>query len=182
MKNLKFNIAILIALIFSATIFVSCQDGGVLGLEEKEVILNEKQNAISQGLNDETVINQLLSEMKPKLELKAKAKKNSDFTITIFTFEVAKNLKTGEITLENLEGKNVAFLPLDDADVELLGHYTVNCDLGNDSWSANCSGGLACGKLVKKCMDAGGCARVCEKSLGETPFSSVKMTYYPNYK
>ncbi|MFK7978698.1 MAG: hypothetical protein AB8G86_01835 [Saprospiraceae bacterium] len=43
--------------------------------------------------------------------------------------------------------------------------YKISCDNegndGKDSWEEDCSGVRACGKLVKKCLDGGGCSTIC---------------------
>lgn len=48
---------------------------------------------------------------------------------------------------------------------------TVACDRGgdgSDDWTNTCNGAVSCGKMIKKCLDQGGCANVC----------SALMEYY----
>ncbi|MBA6156773.1 hypothetical protein H3Z83_09625 [Tenacibaculum sp. S7007] len=52
--------------------------------------------------------------------------------------------------------------------------YTVSCEMGgtgSDNWSEDCSSAWKCGKLAKKCLDAGGCATVCAAQMAYLPDS-----------
>ncbi|MCS6973173.1 MAG: hypothetical protein N2044_02090 [Cyclobacteriaceae bacterium] len=43
--------------------------------------------------------------------------------------------------------------------------YTVECSNGSKSWTKTCDSNLSCGKLIKECLDQGGCATICKKTL-----------------
>ena len=44
--------------------------------------------------------------------------------------------------------------------------YQVSCSTG---WDKTCGGAYSCGTLVKKCLDSGGCAEVCELQMVYDP-------------
>lgn len=47
--------------------------------------------------------------------------------------------------------------------------YTVDCDLGDDSWSEECDGKFSCGSLIYDCLEAGGCAEICNQKMAYAP-------------
>jgi len=56
--------------------------------------------------------------------------------------------------------------------------YNVDCDLGEDSWSGECDGKFSCGRMIYKCLEAGGCAEICEKKIAYAPQN--KTFYFLN--
>ncbi|CAL2076621.1 hypothetical protein [Tenacibaculum sp. 190524A02b] len=53
--------------------------------------------------------------------------------------------------------------------------YKVSCEMGgtgSQNWTKTCSSAWKCGKLAKKCLDAGGCATVC----------AAQMVYLPDVR
>ena len=55
--------------------------------------------------------------------------------------------------------------------------YQVDCDNGDSSWSKECDGKWACGKLIAKCLDEGGCATICKQEMAFAPKTN---TFYLN--
>ncbi|MFV0247805.1 MAG: hypothetical protein ACK5H1_02435 [Tenacibaculum sp.] len=50
--------------------------------------------------------------------------------------------------------------------------YKVSCSMGGDgskNWTKYCSGAYSCGSLSKKCLDAGGCAEICNAQMVYIP-------------
>lgn len=43
--------------------------------------------------------------------------------------------------------------------------YKVSCDNGAKSWNKTCSGVRSCGGLINDCLQAGGCAEICQLKL-----------------
>lgn len=132
----------------------------------------------SQIERDAAKIDKLLAEKEPSFV--QKAPNIEDYKI--LTFEVVKNLKTNEISIQNEQV--VEFYPLD-KNLDYLNRtssssYQVDCDNGDKSWSKSCDGKLSCGRLIAKCLDEGGCATICaQQKSTERLYSSVLVTYIP---
>ena len=60
------------------------------------------------------------------------------------------------------------FFPVDWSDNVRLSNYSISCDNGENSWDNDCSKPMACARLVKKCLEQGGCANIC----------SARIVYY----
>lgn len=43
--------------------------------------------------------------------------------------------------------------------------YKVECSNGSKSWTKTCDSNISCGKLIKECLDQGGCATICQKTM-----------------
>ena len=131
----------------------------------------------SQTKNEVEVINNLLESIKPELQSRASTLEEFEF----ITFEVVKNMKTKVITLENF--KEVRLFPITDLMSGQRSTYVISCfngGDGSDDWEAECTGVSSCGKLIKKCLDQGGCAQVCEiKSGNGQSYASVELTFIP---
>ncbi|QMU64326.1 MAG: hypothetical protein GKR88_08530 [Flavobacteriaceae bacterium] len=173
MNNLKkIGLLLILTLTVSSLVFVSCENEQI----------SPEQN-ISQVDIDTKKIDKLLENYKPSLV--DKASKISDDKL--ITFEVVKNLKTNEISIENEQV--VSFFPIDERSSyynHLADGYQVDYDRGGDgsnNWSASCYGKWSCGKLIAKCLDQGGCATICqapqEERSTERIYSSVLVTYLP---
>lgn len=147
---------------------------------------NEKvqpEEEMSQLEIDAAKIDKLLEEARPDLAEQA-SKMNDD---KVITFEVVKNLKTNEITIENI--KQVNFFPIPIASEKTPefteAEYQVDCDNGDSSWSKSCGGKWSCGKLIAKCLDEGGCATICQQQQQKSTerlFASVEVTFIPSSK
>lgn len=166
MRNRTFNqIAYLLLLITSILTVASCQDQMHFEFEDTHVTNDDIRK-----------IDQLLTDIKPLLALKSENIGN----LEALTFEVVKNNHTGAITIENI--KTEAYLPFDKLPKNSAS-YQVDCNLGGtDDWSESCSGAMACAKLVKQCLDAGGCATIYTQKSSQDHFNSVKMIYLKNLK
>lgn len=131
----------------------------------------------SQTNKEVEVINNLLESITPELQSRASTLDEFEF----ITFEVVKNLKTKAITLENF--KEVSLFPITDLMSNQRSTYVISCDNGgdgSDDWEAECTGVSSCGKLIKKCLDQGGCAQVCEIKSGDgQSYASVELTFIP---
>ncbi|WP_034060545.1 hypothetical protein [Lacinutrix jangbogonensis] len=172
-KLKKISFLLLLALTFSSIVFVSCQNEEV----------NPEQE-LTQIDSDASKIDKLLVDYKSNLVKKASTLKDDQ----IITFEVVKNLKTGEITIQNQ--KVVSFFPIDEKSTyynKISDSYQVSCDRGgggSDDWSKDCDGKWSCGKLIAACLDEGGCSTICEQEMSKTGnieklYSSVEITYIP---
>ena len=53
------------------------------------------------------------------------------------------------------------FIPIDLNDNVRQSKYSISCDNGASSWDNDCNKPMACARLVKRCLDQGGCANVC---------------------
>src|SRR5690554_380304 len=90
------------------------------------------------------------------------------------------NAKEETFTLLGFEEKEPDFFVLDfildletKGNTEMTDPYQVVCDLGEDSWDEYCSGKFSCGKLIAKCLDAGGCATMCNNTMAYNPESKT---------
>ncbi len=147
---------------------------------EKPEFINESNVKQLQNEKEIATINNLLENIKPQLNERAKDLEEFNY----ISFEVVKNLNTNEITLENF--KELSLFPIADLTQNNRSTYTISCDNNGDGesdWEEQCSGIGSCGKLVKKCLDEGGCAEICEnKSLEGQAYASVEIIFIPGKK
>lgn len=171
MKNL--NKLCLLVLIFGIISLTSCHKEEAINTETNEI-----NNVSSKKSLEIDYINKLLEEK--RIEIEESSKLIDKFKIV--SFEVVKNLNSGEITLENFELNS--FFPISKKEdyQQRSGRYQVDCDLPgeNNDWSESCGSKWSCGSLIADCLEAGGCATICnQKSSSNNQYSSVKVFYYP---
>jgi len=123
-----------------------------------------------KGSIDEVLIESLLADIKPQLAQQAKGLSGFE----VIYFEVLKSFDTGEITLEGIT--NIPFPPLDNPEKYPSRSYTIDCDGGTGDWPQTCNGSYSCAKLVKICLDLGGCASVCQNESDQN-IASASMVY-----
>lgn len=70
-----------------------------------------------------------------------------------------------KLSVKDVEVKELDFFPLITSRVENGGGYTIDCTIGEDVTTSDCSGTYSCGQLIKDCLDAGGCAEICEAQI-----------------
>ena len=171
MKFLKNKTLALILLTISIA-FIGCQS-------ENDEIQNETNIAKSSKIEDVKTIDNLLINIKP--DLQSRLSKADEFEY--ITFEVVKNFDNGKISIENIQNKK--FFPIADEShyQNKKDAYQVDCDLPGDDndWSDTCDGKWSCGGLIYDCLEAGGCATICnnERNANGGNFGSVKVLYIP---
>lgn len=175
MKKLKLSkLFILTLLMLTGSIFfTSCQNESIVNEEQANFDLKAKQLE-----SDSKTISELFQKIKP--ELINQSKRLGEFEV--ITFEVVKNQKTNEITLENFN--TVEFFPIMEKEdyMQMRGSYTVSCSGGSEGdWTESCGNKWSCGALVADCLEQGGCATVCqnERRASDIKYSSVKVTFVP---
>lgn len=146
MKNLL-KITAIFSIIF-LTFSCSQEEGELSSLENQKLNFEaffEKVSSMNLETSEESVIyiNYKWDSTKKTIEYLNSEEKEPDFFILESPKEIAH--------------RNIA------AD------YQVDCDNGDDSWSAECNGKLSCGRLIAKCLDEGGCATICESSMVYSP-------------
>ncbi|GAA5222074.1 hypothetical protein GCM10025777_27050 [Membranihabitans marinus] len=86
------------------------------------------------------------------------------------------NSKTNTIKLLSSEEREPDFFILesekDIIDLRMANKYKVYCDNGDSSWGDECNDRWECGILIKKCLDEGGCAGICNKKMAFAPRDS----------
>ena len=144
--------SLLIISTFFLLIF-SCSQGenDLSSLENQSLELNkffEKVSSMNLKTSQENVIyiDYKWNPNKRTIEYLKSEEKEPDF----FILESPKNLAQRD-----------AFIAADD--------YQVNCDNGESSWSGDCDGKWSCGKLIAKCLDEGGCAKICQQTMAYAP-------------
>jgi hypothetical protein len=166
MKVKRGIIKSMVLFVFTVSLcFYGCQTETIEDTKSEES-LNLKA---AMQIDEAVKIDKLLADLKPTLD-------NVSKTLGVFevmTFEVVKNFETGEIYIENLKSE-----PFVGIDRQYKSGYQVDCDLGGSGdWSESCNGTYSCGGLIKKCLDAGGCATTCANKSSEGHFGSVKINY-----
>ncbi|NQX85340.1 MAG: hypothetical protein HRT67_05475 [Flavobacteriaceae bacterium] len=167
------KLTIIFGLTIGLIVLISCQNESLYETENAQQI-----DLKSSTQKDEaSKIDHLLTKLRPSID--SKSKKIGDFEA--MTFEIVRNNDTGEITIENIKAE--PYFPLN-TNINKTGGYQIDCDMGGDGsndWSDSCGGAYSCGKLAKKCLDAGG-ATACAQKATNSNYNSVKLIYVANLK
>lgn len=104
--------------------------------------------------------------------LRTNAKGKSD--LTMVSYELVVDRATGDMTLLNFQSETFfSFIEEDEsARAEGAGKYVVECHNNGKTTRTECSSNISCGSAIKACLDAGGCANICE---APKPLSAVRV-------
>lgn len=149
MKNLSIVIS---SIIVGGIILFSCtKDDGSVAINNPENTNNQEQLTTFNEMF-ETIANTELKE---------------DETVLYVSYNWNKN--TNEVSITNIIEREPDFFVLaTDNDFSKV-KYTVECENGDDSWTAECDGKFSCGYKIADCLADGGCATICPKELVYTP-------------
>lgn len=163
MKNLKYVFSLIVIVMLT----ISCERETEQAVDETNLIVS-----VNPETNLEARIDQFLEDLKPQMQVRSQELGSFE----AISFELVINYDTGAITAENIQA--TPFFPIDHPDRYRSTVYTIECEGGEGDWPQTCTGVVSCAKLVKKCLDSGGCATVCQNKATEN-IRSVSITYVP---
>jgi hypothetical protein len=131
-------------------------------------------NAQVQGQNQqsspEETIGDYVEQLQPYLDAKLldmvqDLENPEEAPLLAISFQVVLNVDNNAVGIYNFEETSI--FPMGGMNAYSGGGatYTVDCDLGDNSWSKSCDGKWSCGKLIYDCLQAGGCATICEAPM-----------------
>lgn len=141
--------------------FVACTKKSTQIDETKQELKSEQEVQVKSGESSlDSRINTLLKKEIETLSFRPGEAAN---------FDVVYNKTADIVSIENIQIKELGFFPISgnpsDYVISANGTYTVDCDLGDNSWSKTCDGKWSCGSLIYDCLNAKGCAEICNASV-----------------
>ncbi len=142
------------------------------------LLLTSCEKSVTE-LNENRITKITLDELISQLEKETAKDGNGIFV------EFDYNPNTEEVIIQRKEEKELGieylFLYQQSESASSRATYKVSCDNegndGKDNWEEECSGVRACGKLVKKCLDGGGCSTICNAKIVTVPKKKTHFVY-----